>query len=183
MCMKKVLMSMTMLFALGCFAQTSSQSSSGSTTPSQSTPSSSNPDTMSPSSGAAQGGYGSQTPSSQTAGSQAPSESKGKAKTIQGCMAGSGGNFTLQEKGGKSVNLESSQDLTAHVGHEVKVHGHWASAGATAGAAAESAGTAAPGTAASDTGAAAGKAGKAAAGAKTFMVDSVDMVSEQCKTK
>lgn len=177
MCMKKVLMSMTMLFALGCFAQTSGQSS---TTPSQGTPSSSNPDTMSPSSGASQGGYGSQTPSSQapSTSTSAPSESKGKAKTIQGCIAGSSGNFMLQEKGGKSTNLESSQDLSAHVGHEVKVHGHWASASATAGAAAESAGTAA-----SDTGAAAGKAGKAAAGAKTFVVDSVDMVSEQCKTK
>jgi hypothetical protein len=179
MCMKKVLMSMTMLFALGCFAQTSGQSS---TTPSQSTPSSSNPDTMSPSSGASQGGYGSQTPSSQapSTSTSSTSESKGKAKTIQGCIAGSSGNFMLQEKGGKSANLQSSQDLSAHVGHEVKVHGHWASASDMAGSAAQSAGT----NPASDTASAAGKADKAAAnGGKTFVVDSLDMVSEQCKSK
>ena len=118
-------------------------------------------------------------------------------KTIKGCIAGTSGSYTLQEKGGKkSVNLQSSQDLSAHVGHEVKLHGHWENGASTA--------SASPSGSSSDTtsGSMASNTGSSSASSsgvsgtsnnnsgharnkdqdKTFVVDSVDMVSDQCKS-
>jgi len=142
-----------------------------------------------------------------SAGSAAGSSEKQKGeKTIKGCIAGTSGSFTLQQdKGKKSVNLQSSQDLSAHVGHEVKLHGRWENGASSA--------SASPSGSASDTGSAASSAGSnpssstssgsigSSAGAsastgssagnsskankdenKTFVVDSVDMVSDQCKS-
>jgi hypothetical protein len=91
------------------------------------------------------------------------SDMKGEKK-MKGCIASEGGQYMLQDKHGKSTPL-SGQDLSAHVGHEVTVHGTWASGG-SADASAASSGS--PG------------------GAKTFNVTNVDMVSESCpasKTK
>ncbi|HEX7962874.1 MAG TPA: hypothetical protein VF493_23390 [Terriglobales bacterium] len=103
-------------------------------------------------------------------------------KTIKGCLAGSSGNYILQEKGGKkTVNLQSSQDLSAHVGHEVKLHGRWESSASSASTSSDTT----SGSMASNTGSAgaAGTSGKASKDQeKTFVVDSVDMVSDQCKS-
>ena len=52
-------------------------------------------------------------------------------KTMKGCIQSQNGQYMLEEKGGKMMNLSSSQDLSAHVGHTVKVHGSMA--GATSG--------------------------------------------------
>jgi hypothetical protein len=52
-------------------------------------------------------------------------------KTEKGCIRQSNGMYMLEEKGGKMVNLQSSQDLSAHLGHEVKVHGMWEMGGGT----------------------------------------------------
>ncbi len=52
-------------------------------------------------------------------------------KTMKGCIQSQNGQYMLEEKGGKMMNLTSSQDLSAHVGHMVKVHGSMA--GATSG--------------------------------------------------
>ena len=218
MSMKKLLMSATMLFALGCFAQTSGAGSStpdqgsagsSSTTPqssssgSMSSPSSSGSNSGSMSSGA-QGSYGSQsststssqTPSSDTSTASTSGKQKGD-KTIKGCIAGSSGSYTLQEKGGKkSVNLQSSQDLSAHVGHEVKLHGRWekgasmasanpsgSSSDTTSGSMASNSGSRSTsssgvsGTSNNNSGHAHNKDQE-----KTFVVDSVDMVSDQCKS-
>ena len=214
--MKKAAMSVTMLFALGCFAQTSSPStSSTSSSPSQSSSSTSqstSPQSTSSGSSSSQGAYGSQssgsqstgsqssgsmgttqgsstpdttgaagTQSSTAAGSQASTGKQKGEKTIKGCIAGSGGNFMLQDKKGKSVNLQSSQDLSAHVGHEVKLHGRWEKgAAASAGMGAEPSTT---GGMASSTGAGAeaGTSKRAKEkGEKTFVVDNVEMVSDQC---
>ena len=98
-----------------------------------------------------------------TTGSENSGKMKGE-KTLKGCIQSSGaGQYTLQEKGGKSVTLNSTEDLSAHVGHEVKVHGTYGS-GASASASASS-------------------SGASANAGETFNVTKVDMVSEQCKIK
>jgi hypothetical protein len=110
-------------------------------------------------------------------------------KTIKGCIAGTSGSYTLeQDHGKKSVNLQSSQDLSAHVGHEVKVHGRWengaSSASATGSASDNSSGSMAANAGSSaSTGSSSDKSSKASKDQnKTFVVDSVDMVSDQCKS-
>ncbi len=100
------------------------------------------------------------------AGTTASTESSGKMKgekTLKGCIESSGaGQYTLAEKGGKSVTLSSTEDLSAHVGHEVKVHGSYSGSSASA--------------------TSSGSSANANAG-ETFSVTKVDMVSEQCKIK
>jgi len=88
-------------------------------------------------------------------------KSKGEKK-LKGCIQSQGGSYMLQEKSGKNVALTGA-DVTAHVGHEVAVHGSWES-GAGSSSAASSGGA----TGSSD------KAGK------QFNVTSVDMISESC---
>jgi Protein of unknown function (DUF5818) len=84
-------------------------------------------------------------------------ETKGEKK-LKGCVRSEGGQYVLEEKNGKNIQL-TGQDVSAHVGHEVAVHGSWASGGASASA--------------SSTGASA-KTGR------EFNVSSVDMISESC---
>src|SRR5205807_8656055 len=50
--------------------------------------------------------------------------------TITGCLQGSQGSYMLKH-GNKEVPVTSSEDLSAHVGHQVKLHGSWASAGSS----------------------------------------------------
>jgi hypothetical protein len=90
------------------------------------------------------------------------SDAKGEKK-MKGCITSEGGQYMLQDKHGKSTPL-SGQDLSAHVGHEVTVHGSWGSGSSDS------------------TAASSGSMG----GGKTFNVTNVDMISESCtssKTK
>jgi len=79
-------------------------------------------------------------------------------KKMKGCVQSEGGQYMLQTKRGKNVML-TGQDVSAHVGHEVTVHGMWA--GAMSGMSNTS-------------------AGSAPASGKAFQVTSVDMISETC---
>lgn len=78
--------------------------------------------------------------SGQTSGRSAAGE-----KSVEGCLSGSGGNYTLTAKDGTSYQLSGdTSKLAEHVGHEVRVKGTMtgSSAGAeTAGGAAETAGS------------------------------------------
>jgi hypothetical protein len=49
----------------------------------------------------------------------------GGGKTLKGCIRSQAGQYMLEEKGGKMASLNASEDLSAHVGHQVKVHGNW----------------------------------------------------------
>jgi len=86
---------------------------------------------------------------------------KGGGNTVTGCLQGSQGAYTLKH-GSKEIAVTSSEDLSAHVGHQVKLHGSWASAGSS-----DSASTP------SSTGEKGGKD-------RTFNATSIDHVSDTC---
>lgn len=98
------------------------------------------------------------------------SGAKGETK-LKGCVQSQGGQYVLETKKGKTVPL-TGQDLSAHVGHEVTVHGTWqtASAGSTTDmSAAGSSPTS--------------NAGMGASEGNAFSVSSVDMISKSCGGK
>jgi hypothetical protein len=53
------------------------------------------------------------------------SKTQPKEHTIQGCIQQSGDEFMLQTGKHKDIELISTGDLKAHVGHRVKVTGMW----------------------------------------------------------
>jgi hypothetical protein len=65
----------------------------------------------------------SSTPSS--SGQASSASSSGSSTTVDGCLSGSSGNYTLTDKAtGTSYNLSGdTSKLSAHVGHEVKITG------------------------------------------------------------
>jgi hypothetical protein len=99
-------------------------------------------------------------PSNSAPSDQMGTSNKGEKK-LKGCVQSQSGQYVLESKHGKTVML-TGQDLSAHVGHEVKVKGTWESGGSSAMSSTSTAG-------ASNT------------GEKTFNVTNVEMVSETCK--
>jgi hypothetical protein len=52
--------------------------------------------------------------------------------TVQGCLQGSGGNYTVTDKNGTTYQLQGdTSKLSAHVGHEVQITGTTAAAAST----------------------------------------------------
>lgn len=85
----------------------------------------------------------------------------GSETTVQGCLGGSEGNYTLTDKSGTSYQLAGdTAKLKEHVGHEVKVTGTASAASA----------------ASSQSGSGMGQAGSSQA----IQVTSVKMVSKSC---
>jgi len=65
----------------------------------------------------------------------------GTETTVQGCLSGSNGSYTLTDKNGTSYQLAGdSAKLSEHIGHEVKVTGTSSSASPNAGSASGSMG-------------------------------------------
>jgi hypothetical protein len=51
-------------------------------------------------------------------------QGSGSETTVQGCLQGSSGNFTLTDKSGTTYQLAGdTSKLTEHVGHEVQIKG------------------------------------------------------------
>lgn len=106
-----------------------------------------------PSSGGDQG----QTSTDQTA--KMSKSGKKKGHTLTGCLSGEQGAYMLKSKNGKEVAVTGSDDLSKHVGHEVKLHGAW------------------------EKSAEGSEKTEASAGAKsgrTFNVTSIDHISDTC---
>lgn len=139
--MKKIMLpfATVLLFALATFAQT----------------------TATPDPNAGTQGTQSASPSMQQAPSNDTSMSgaaNNSEKKIKGCVAQQNGQYVLETKHGKSVPL-SGQDVSAHVGHTVALHGTWAAASAGS---------------QTSTGMSAGN---------SFNVSKVDMISDSCSMK
>ena|SRR5579864_2863986 len=95
---------------------------------------------------------------------QTGSTAAGSATSVQGCLSGSSGNYTLSDKNGNTYQLTGdTAKLSEHVGHEVKVTGTSGSASTTGG------------------GATAGTTGQAGANAQTLEVSSVKHISKTCQ--
>lgn len=139
--MKKIMLpfATVLLFALATFAQTNSPDA---------TPSAQGTQSSSPS-------MQQQSPSNDSSMSGAANNAE---KTIKGCVAQQNGQYVLETKHGKSVPL-SGQDVSAHVGHTVALHGSWAAASTGS---------------QTSTGMSSGN---------SFNVTKVDMISESCSMK
>jgi len=79
-------------------------------------------------------------------------------KKLKGCLQSQGGQYMLETKNGKTVPL-SGEGLSAHVGHEVAVHGMWGS------------------------GSMSGSSSSGMGNDKTFNVTSIDHISDTCGAK
>ena len=102
-------------------------------------------------------------PNSQPTG-QSTAAPAGGETTVQGCLSGSNGSFTLTDKNGNSYQLTGdTAKLGEHVGHEVKITGS-----------AESASS--PSAGGSTTGASANGA------SQSFQVSSVKHISKSCQS-
>jgi hypothetical protein len=100
---------------------------------------------------------------SQGSGNSTDSTMKADKTKMKGCIQSEGGQYVLQTKHGKDVML-TGQDVSAHVGHEVTLHGTWeAASGNSSGM--------------SNTSSA-----NASASGKSFNVTGVDMISDSCTT-
>jgi hypothetical protein len=124
----------------------SSDQNPSSTSPSQTSPSSTSPSAQQPA----------QQPDT--------SSSSAGANTVEGCVGGSAGNFTLTDASGKTYQLSGdTSKLADHVGHQVRITGD------------EGAGAAG----AASSGATSGSAG----GSNTLNVKKVKMISSSCPSK
>src|ERR1700726_1741141 len=72
------------------------------------------------------------TSASSASSGQTGSTAAGSATTVEGCLAGSSGNYTLSDKNGNTYQLTGdTAKLSEHVGHEVKITGTSGSATAS----------------------------------------------------
>jgi hypothetical protein len=73
-----------------------------------------------------------QTDSGQMAGTQTSASSTGSQNTVEGCLSGSDGKYTLTDKTGTAYTLTGdTSKLAEHVGHEVKITGSTGSGSAS----------------------------------------------------
>jgi hypothetical protein len=83
-------------------------------------------------------------------------------KKMKGCLKEESGQYMLETKSGKDIPL-SGEGLSAHVGHEVAVHGSWANGGDMSGMS--------------------GGSSASTGNAKAFNVTSIDHLSDTCGGK
>ena len=103
----------------------------------------------------------SQTPSQPSSPTGASSEG-----TVQGCLSGSSGNYTLTDQNGTTYQLKGDDSmLQPHVGHEVAVAGKTKTSESSSGS--------------SETGAASSSSASAGSG-QVIRVTSVQMISSTC---
>jgi hypothetical protein len=97
----------------------------------------------------------------------------GGAATLTGCLSGPNDEGVYDLKSGKrTVEVGGLEDLSKHVGHEVKLHGSWAKSGSEIGEKKE-------GNEAAES--AEKKGGKGEKSERHFKVASIDHISDTCK--
>jgi len=118
----------------------------------------------------------SQTGATTSSSSQSGTSSEANANTIQGCLNGSSGNFTLTDKSGTTYQLAGkTSDLSKHVGEEVSIHGSQSSS--ASGSASANAGSASGSASTSPSAGASSSANQ-----PTFNVTDVTKISSTCSS-
>jgi hypothetical protein len=168
-----------LLSAVWAVAQTSPSSSPQSTTPGASSQTS--PSSTSPSQQPATPDASSTT--TQTTTTQTTQTSSDSGNSIEGCLNGSAGNWTLTDQSGKTWQLAGdTSKLSDHVGHQVRITGtdNSSSASSTSGSMGSSP---SPSSGSTSSGSSATGAGSSSAGSQpTFTVKKVKMISSTCST-
>jgi len=118
------------------------------------------------------------------AGSSIPSQTGSSEMTVEGCLSGSAGNFTLTDNAGKSYQLQGdTSKITDQIGHQVRIKGTQT---ATAIATTPSGDTASASTGNSGSTASSKSSDNAAGSSATssaaiqFNVSSVEKLSDSC---
>lgn len=157
-----------LLSAAWAVAQTS-PSTPQSTTPDTSSQQSTSPSSTSPSQQPA-------TPdTSSTTTTQTTQTSSNSSTSIEGCLSGSAGNWTLTDQSGKTWQLAGdTSKLSDHVGHQVRLMGTDNSASAS--------GSSNPSSSNPSSSAGATGAGSSSGTQSTFTVNKVKMISSTCST-
>jgi hypothetical protein len=157
--MRQVLLLLSVLLLGACWAAAQDSSSQNSSSPA-------NPSSSQSSAGSTQTGSASSQNSSASASSgQTGSTNANGQTTVEGCLSGSSGNYTLSDKSGNSYQLTGdTAKLSEHVGHEVKVTGTSSSASANG------------------DGTSTGTTGQASGNSQTLEVSSVKHVSKTCQS-
>jgi hypothetical protein len=97
--------------------------------------------------------------------SASTSQSAASGTSYDGCIKEKGGKYYLQTADGQKYQLNSTQDLSAHKGHEVRVTGDTGTGSSSA---------------ASTSGASSSNSGK---NAQSLTVSNIEMVADNCKMK
>lgn len=98
-------------------------------------------------------------------------QTSSSGSSIEGCLSGSAGSYTLTDTTGKTWQLAGdTSKLTEHVGHDIRLTGSEGNGGASGSS------SSASGSSASSTGAGAGASGSQ----PTFTVQKVKMISSTC---
>ena len=161
-----------LLSAAWAVAQTS-PSTPQSTTPGASSQQSTSPTSTSPSQQPATPDTSSTT--TQTTTTQTTQTSSDSSTSIEGCLSGSAGNFTLTDQSGKTYQLAGdTSKLSDHVGHQVRLMGTDNSSSASS---SSSPSSSSPSSSAGATG-----AGSSSGTQSTFTVNKVKMISSNCST-
>ena len=158
-----------LLTAVWAVAQTSPSSLPQSTTPASSQTS---PSSTSPSQQPATPDTSSTT--TQTTTTQTTQTSSDSGNSIEGCLNGSAGNWTLTDQSGKTYQLAGdTSKLSDHVGHQVRIMGtDNSSAASSSGSTNSSASSSATGAGSSSS----------SGSPSTFTVKNVKMISSSCST-
>lgn len=150
-----------LLSAVWAVAQTSPSSSPQSSTPSTS----SSPSTSPSSQSSAPDSSTTQTTTTQTT----ETSTDANATSIEGCLSGSSGSYTLTDQSGKAWQLAGdTSKLSDHVGHQIRLTGTENSSSAAS--------SSSPSSSAASTGASSSGSGS------SFNVKRVKMISSSCST-
>jgi Protein of unknown function (DUF5818) len=162
-----------LLSAVWAVAQTS-PSTPQSTIPDASSQQSTSPSSTSPSQQPATPDASSTT--TQTTTTQTTQTSTDSANSVEGCLSGSAGNWTLTDQSGKTWQLAGdTSKLSEHVGHQVRIVGDNSASGSN------SSSGSASGSSANSGGSTTG-AGSSSGSQSTINVKKVKMISSTCST-
>src|SRR5215467_693525 len=148
-------------------------------TPQSTTPGTSSQQSTSPSSTSPSQQPDTSSTTTQTTTTQTTQTSNGNSTSIEGCLSGSAGNWTLTDQSGKTWQLAGdTSKLSDHVGHQVRLMGSDNSSSASGSSSPSSSSPSSSSPSSSTPSSSAGAAGTQS----TFTVNKVKMISSTCST-